>query len=88
MDELISRNKLLAEYDAAHEGPPGKARELIERAPAEDARIVKRGFWIYRTDEAGRGRWVCGVCGHGVQYAPPNDRRFCYRCGAEMEMEA
>ena len=31
-DDLISRSKLLAAYDAAHKGPPGGARKLIEEA--------------------------------------------------------
>ena len=88
MDEFISRGKLLAAYDAAHKGPPGKARELIERAPAESVREAEHGYWLYRTDEAGRGRWVCGVCGHGVHYSPPYDKLFCYRCGAELRLEA
>lgn len=31
---LIDRDALLAEYDRWHEGPPGKAREMIANAPA------------------------------------------------------
>ena len=34
MSDLISRKALLAEYDRVHIGEPGKARELIEDAPA------------------------------------------------------
>lgn len=34
MDDLISRKTLLAEYDRVHIGEPGKARKLIEDAPA------------------------------------------------------
>lgn len=34
MDDLISRKALLAEYDRVHIGEPGKARKLIEDAPA------------------------------------------------------
>ena len=30
---LIDANELLSAYDKTHEGPPGKARELIEEAP-------------------------------------------------------
>lgn len=37
MSDLISRSALLAAYDAAHKGPPGGARKLIEEAPAIDA---------------------------------------------------
>lgn len=32
--DAISRTALLAAYDAAHQGPPGGARKLIEEAPA------------------------------------------------------
>ncbi len=34
MNDLISRKALLAEYDRVHIGEPGKARKLIEDAPA------------------------------------------------------
>ena len=34
MADCISRAALLAAYDAAHVGPPGGARKLIEEAPA------------------------------------------------------
>ena len=37
MRDLISRKALLAEYDRVHIGEPGKARKLIEDAPAVDA---------------------------------------------------
>ena len=40
MSDLVCREALLEKYDAAHEGPPGGARKLIEEAPAvslEDA---------------------------------------------------
>lgn len=36
-NDLIYRNDLLAAYDAAHKGPPGGARKLMEEAPAVDA---------------------------------------------------
>lgn len=36
MNDLISRNALLAEYDRQHEGTPGRARKLIEDAPSVD----------------------------------------------------
>lgn len=31
--DLISRSSLLAKYDKEHEGPPGRARKLIEEEP-------------------------------------------------------
>ena len=42
MNDLIRRNALLAEYDQQHEGEPGRARRLIEDAPAVDAVEVVR----------------------------------------------
>ncbi len=35
--DLISRNKLIAEYDRVHIGPPGGARKLMVDAPTVDA---------------------------------------------------
>lgn len=37
--DLISRAALLAEYERVHVGPPGRARKLIEDAPAIDRMI-------------------------------------------------
>lgn len=34
---LIDKSELLKAYDAAHKGPPGGARKLIEEAPAVPA---------------------------------------------------
>ncbi len=42
MNDLISRNALLAEYDRVHIGEPGKARKLMEDAPGVDAVPVVR----------------------------------------------
>ena len=42
MGDCISRAALLAAYDAAHVGPPGGARKLIEEAPAADVVPVVR----------------------------------------------
>jgi len=33
-NDCVSRERLLAKYDRQHEGPAGKARKLIENAPA------------------------------------------------------
>ena len=40
-DEYIKRQALLDAYDAAHKGPPGGARKLIQEAPAEDVAPVR-----------------------------------------------
>ena len=43
MSEYIEREALIAAYDAAHKGPPGGARKLMEDAPAADVEEVKHG---------------------------------------------
>ena len=37
MGRLIDKDKLLAEYDRVHQGPPGGARKLMEEAEAVNA---------------------------------------------------
>ena len=59
MNDLISRKALLAEYDRVHIGEPGKARKLIEDAPA-----VRE--WIpvsERLPEADKNVLVCTIHG-------------------------
>lgn len=46
MAEYIEREPLLADYDREHEGPPGRARELIANAPAADVAPVRHGLWL------------------------------------------
>jgi hypothetical protein len=36
----IDGDALLAEYDRVHEGPPGKARTLIENAPTIELKLI------------------------------------------------
>ena len=81
MDEYIEREALLAAYDAAHEGEPGRARKLIEDAPAADVAPVVHGRWI--------------PCDNGGHYCSNCDRRiafrvghyYCHHCGARMDGE-
>ena len=66
MPEYVEREPLLVEYDRVHEGPPGRARELIANAPAVDVAPVRHGRWIWDNDAVdwGLGAWVCSEC-HG-----------------------
>lgn len=48
MNDYISRNYLLDEYDRQHQGPPGGARKIIAEAPAEDVVPVVHGRWIWK----------------------------------------
>lgn len=43
-NDTISRKWLLEQYDAQHEGPPGRARKLIEDAPAVPHEMSAREF--------------------------------------------
>ena len=36
---LIDKEKLIVEYDRVHQGPPGRARKLMEEAPEVDCWI-------------------------------------------------
>ena len=38
--DIISRSSLLAKYDKEHEGPPGRARKLIEEEPPVHTEII------------------------------------------------
>lgn len=76
MDDYISRRDLLARYDAEHNGAPGRARELIEQAPAADVAPVVHAQWKDDT---------CTNCGYGVQ--PWNNTGYCPNCGAKMDKE-
>ena len=61
MGRLIDKDKLLAEYDRVHQGPPGGARKLIEDAPVVDR-------WIPVTErlpEIGELVVVCCMYGDG-----------------------
>jgi len=60
---LIDGDALLAEYDRVHEGPPGKARILIEKAPTIEQEIIVCAdckHWICRDRR-------CGYWNHGVK---------------------
>lgn len=90
--DLISRSALLAEYDRQHKGEAGRARKLMEDAPAVDAVEVKHGFW----DDSGRYKFPsgavairCSECGcalHESEYRLYN-WHYCPCCGAKMDGE-
>lgn len=71
---LIDKSELLKAYDAAHKGPPGGARKLIEEAPAVEAvPLDKLCDWLAekwdcppeRMTEEGlckKFNWKCSKC--------------------------
>ena len=59
----IDGDALLAEYDRLHEGPPGRARKLIEQAPTIEPEIIRCKdckHWICHDRR-------CGYWNHGVK---------------------
>ena len=60
---MIDADALLAEYDRVHEGPLGKARILIEKAPTIEQEIIVCAdckHWICHDRR-------CGYWNHGVK---------------------
>lgn len=62
MNDLISRQYLLDEYDRQHQGPPGGARKIIEKAPT----IESGPRWIPVTERSPDEDYCTGM---GVQYS-------------------
>ena len=83
MDDLILRTYVLAEYDRQHKGPPGRARKIIEDAPAVDATPVVHGRWKVILNPFWDAE--CSECGYekrnGWEWG------FCPNCGAKMDGE-
>lgn len=93
MDDLISRRALLAEYDRQHKGEAGKARTLIEAAPAVDAVEVKHGRWLKTKEPLGWQDVDCVECSccHESWIFDEEDCfedmwlwNYCPNCGADM----
>jgi rubrerythrin len=57
-----------------------------EKEALEVEKEAKFGVWKYYTNEEGKARWRCSVCGHVVKH-DPNDFKRC-ACGAHMSKEA
>ena len=73
MNDYISREWLLAEYDRRHKGPPGGMRQLIKEAPATDVRPVVRcgecKYCVEHYDTDGNAPyWVCKEWDSGTDY--------------------
>ena len=66
--------------------------DLLDNAPTADVQEVKRGKWIYNTDDF-TPKMRCSVCGYNKPMVAgecieqePND--FCNKCGADMRGDA
>lgn len=98
MDDLVSRNWLLAEYDRRHVGPRGGAYQMILDAPSAER---PTGRWIRMSDADGE-YYCCDQCGEElnryITEAPSFSKQypskysidktnFCPNCGAKMEVQ-
>jgi len=67
--DLVRRSSLLSKYDAQHEGPPGKARDLIVNEPGVEPAIDA----IVLTMEEARMLKICWIEESGLEM---NDRLY------------
>jgi len=61
MADMISRAYVLAEYDRQHKGPPGRARKIMEDAPAVDAIPVEWLEYMQRESLSENDRTMVGA---------------------------
>ena len=91
MSEYIEREALLAAYDAAHEGAPGRARKLIAEAPVADVAPVRHGRWVEKEEPYFDVLFGCSACGEEFCFIEgnPSDNlyKYCPNCGARMDGE-
>ena len=81
----VDANALLAAYDAQHEGPPGRARALIENAPTLPYAAVNEARWErFKLEGSNTPFWRCSACKDCCFTAPDGlDRMYyCPKCGA------
>lgn len=57
----------------------------LEQIPPANVEPVVNAKWVYYTNEEGRARWKCSVCGK-ICRKPPRDKKRCSNCGAHIEM--
>lgn len=48
---------------------------------------AKFGTWVYYTNDEGKARWKCSVCGK-VCKRDPYYKLYCSQCGSKMHKEA
>ena len=83
---LIDADNLLEQYDREHEGPPGRARELIENAPT----VGKYSEWqILSEHKISTVLIRCNVCKSifCIFDDELNKFRYCPNCAMPMRYE-
>jgi hypothetical protein len=88
MSDLIDRAKLMDNADALAVADAEALRAEILReimdAPAEDAEIVRHGYWkTVRAGDYGSERMVCSACESEYIF----QSKYCPECGAKMQKE-
>ena len=90
MDEYIKKETayraIMGERPEARE--PSWFAELVLEIPAADVVLVRHGRWIDRID-TDTNMHECSVCGARVVkglYEYENPNRYCYHCGAKMDL--
>ena len=97
MDEYIRKESAISIFRAKAEMAvctPAQpyfdcAAKMLELLPAADVAPVRHGRWIDRIDTE-TPMHECSVCGARVVkglYEYENPNRYCYHCGARMDLE-
>lgn len=85
---LIEREALLAAYDAAHKGPPGGARKLIEEAPVVTPKEQEPVKPIYDEEKYGDHLPHCSNCGkYLASYSVCKRANYCSYCGRAVKWD-
>lgn len=82
--DYLDRESLLLMYDKQHEGPPGKARKLIEEFPANpDVVEFRHGYWRSISN-----KHTCSVCKFTYWSSVMKLFNHCPECGAKMDLRS
>ena len=86
MDEYISREAALEDFESCNAGNPNwtpqRVKTLLLRQPAADVAKVVHGRW--KKVRQSRSTWECSACGVKVGAFFVGLSQYCYCCGAQM----
>lgn len=88
MAEYIEREAAIRAL-TLHDCDSARAKMAICDLPAADVAPVRHGKWISRVD-TDTPMYECSVCGARVVkglYEYNNPNKYCYHCGAKMDLE-
>lgn len=93
MAEYIEREAAYEDFEKCNsknpKWTPSRVKTLIARQKSADVAPVRHGRWIDRID-TDTHMHECSVCGARVikgLYEYENQNRYCYHCGAKMDLE-